>query len=220
MLLLDRSGSVGDADYPFLIGFALHLVATFNISEDQVRFGVASYATTAKRESNLDVFGFENFKAKAIQFGRDDEELTNIEAGLIVAKEMLFDTSRGARENAIKLIVVTNDGPANRGSPPQAEADRIHALNISVVSIGIEADVAPPKNAESSGLASSPEMYYYIPKYTSLNDTTFLEKVTESVCEGNSLILIKRIKPVCKKRKYYLSQATSTSKAYFLEAWN
>lgn len=187
VLVLDRSGSVGDADYPFLVGFSLHLARTFNIKEDQVRLGVASYSTTGTREINLNTFGYDSFSAAANQLTRGTEELTNIHAGLLRAEEMLEDEANGARSGAIKLIVITNDGAANRGVPPLPTAERLHAKNISIVSIGIENEVAPPNlNLESKSLASGSDNYYFVPKYTGLADEEFLKKVTKAVCKSKS----------------------------------
>ena len=188
IIVLDRSQSVGKRDYDSLIGFCLHLARTFKglLNIDDVRLGVASYATTASREIDLNTFGFAAFK-KAVEKIKIDPTniLTNIGAGLKISEEMLDDYSKGARKGALKLVVVTTDAHANRGTDPVKIADKMKARNISFVSIGV-GDELTADQREIRAIASSPKMYYYLPKFNNLNDTAFLRNVTRSVCRSKS----------------------------------
>ena len=145
--------------------------------------GVVSYAETGTREIELNTYGYDNFKTKVEGLVLDPEDkMTAIGTGLQYADKMLSDTL-GARTTALKLVIVTTDGQANRGARPIPVADEMKSRNINFVSIGIGHELLNNQD-EIKAIASLPKMYYYLKEFTDLAKTEFLVNVTKSVCKG------------------------------------
>ena len=118
MVILDHSGSIEEDQFTELTKFVGFVANLLQISEDGTRLGVVSYSASAKIEFNLnEIYNITEYRERAeAELSRDPESFqTNHFSGLKAAADLLNDTSRGAREGVVKLMIFTTDGANNHG---------------------------------------------------------------------------------------------------------
>ena len=118
MVILDHSGSIEEDQFTELTKFVGFVANLLQISEDGTRLGVVSYSASAKIEFNLnEIYNITEYRERAeAELSRDPESFqTNRFSGLKAAADLLNDTSRGAREGVVKLMIFTTDGANNHG---------------------------------------------------------------------------------------------------------
>ena len=117
--ILDHSGSIEQNQFVELTKFVGFLANLLQISEDGTRMGVVSYSASAKVNFNLnEIYNITEYRERAeAELSRDPQSFqTNHYSGLKAAADLLSDTSRGAREGVVKLMIFTTDGANNHGN--------------------------------------------------------------------------------------------------------
>ncbi|CAL1293720.1 unnamed protein product [Larinioides sclopetarius] len=154
VFLLDRSGSVGAANFEtekgFVESFLTHIVVDANAS----RVAVISYSDTAER--HIDYLREPKTKCslsqELIDVVFENSRATNIAAALEEAR-LVFEN---ARPNVNKVLILVSDGLHTMGGDPVPHADRLKASGVEIFCFGIGRSL----RGQLENLASSKEHVY------------------------------------------------------------
>ncbi|GFR03653.1 sushi, von Willebrand factor type A, EGF and pentraxin domain-containing protein 1, partial [Trichonephila clavata] len=135
VFLLDRSGSVGAANFEtekgFVESFLTHIVVDANAS----RVAVISYSDAAERHIDF----LKNPKTKC----HLSDELQNVEfkdsraTNTAAALEEALAVFQNARPNVSKVLIVISDGLYTKGGDPKPYADRLKESGVQIFCFGI-----------------------------------------------------------------------------------
>ncbi|GFT70691.1 sushi, von Willebrand factor type A, EGF and pentraxin domain-containing protein 1 [Nephila pilipes] len=135
VFLLDRSGSVGAANFEtekgFVESFLTHIVVDANAS----RVAVISYSDTAER--HIDFLKTPKTKCHLSEELQEvvfkDSRATNIAAALDEGLAVF----QNARPNVNKVLILVSDGLYTKGGHPKPSADRLKASGVQIFCFGI-----------------------------------------------------------------------------------
>lgn len=145
-ILLDRSGSVGFANWHKTIDFAVDFLKAFDISPYKVHYGVARFSTPVTRDIDPEDQKYWNnqkiidkIKSNAIYNTRPSGD-TWMNNALNAARMHWFCNTCGARYNVPKVVLLFTDGvpdPAYTRARALNEANALKALGVTVITVGI-----------------------------------------------------------------------------------
>ncbi|XP_076362747.1 sushi, von Willebrand factor type A, EGF and pentraxin domain-containing protein 1-like isoform X2 [Tachypleus tridentatus] len=135
VFLLDRSGSVGAANFEIEKGFVESFLTHIVIDANASRLAVISYSNTAER--HLDYIKEPKNKCHLV---RDLEFVeyknsgaTNMGAGFLEAQDVL----KNSRDDTKKVIILLSDGLSNRGVDPVSVANKLKKIGVEIFTFGI-----------------------------------------------------------------------------------
>ncbi|KAG1659000.1 Sushi, von Willebrand factor type A, EGF and pentraxin domain-containing protein 1 [Nymphon striatum] len=135
VFLLDRSGSVGAANFEIEKGFVESLLTNFVVAENATRVAVITYS----RSTKLHIDYIKSPKNKCFlseelqEVTYEGSEQTNTAAALLKAQEVL----RNARKNVNKVIILLSDGISTAGKNPVDVAKILKKNNVEIFTFAI-----------------------------------------------------------------------------------
>lgn len=135
VFLLDRSGSIGVADFETEVGFVESFLTHIVVDVNASRVAVISYSDTVKR--HIDYLKEPKSKCFLAQELHDvvyeDIGATNIAAALEEGRRVF----ENARPNVNKVIVLISDGLHTRGGDPSVVAAKLKSEGVQIFCFGI-----------------------------------------------------------------------------------
>lgn len=160
VFLLDRSGSVGAANFEIEKGFVESLLTHVVVDVNASRVAVISYSNVADR--HIDYLKNPRNKCFLSEELQDvkykDSGATNISGALDEAYEVF----KHARPHVNKVAILVSDGLATLGGNPVDSADKLKKEKVQIFTFGIGRFLMDQLNA----LATSPRHTYSCTKFT------------------------------------------------------
>ncbi|KAM9851920.1 collagen alpha-6(VI) chain-like [Aulostomus maculatus] len=179
VFLVDQSSSISDQDYKIMKTFLTELIASFKVSQDLVRVGLAQFNTNFQDEFYLNQYYSQDTISKhisnMIQLGGG----TKIGNALNSIREY-FEASRGSRrsEGISQNLVLISDGNSNNDEELEDAAERLRALGIEVFAIGT-GDV---HDLELLQVTGTPERLFRVQKFEDLGKIK--QNVVNKICQS------------------------------------
>jgi hypothetical protein len=182
-IILDASGSIGEAAYNQARQAIKTLVQSLNVSQGKIHFGLINYSS-----SSAIVQGFiPTEQVKSLITQKIDKMVyagggTATANALLTARTKLFSTRRGQETPRIALIFT--DGASNEGlAAVKSESDQLKNEGIELFSIGIGTGI---KQDELNAMASFQQNVMLITNYNALVNS--INAITLKACEANAIV--------------------------------
>lgn len=160
VFLLDRSGSVGAANFEIEKGFVESLLTHVVVDVNASRVAVISFSNAA--DCHIDYLRNPKNKCFLSEELQDvmykNSGATNISGALDEAFEVL----KKARPNVNKVVILVSDGLATHGGDPVVSAEKLKNQNVQIFTFGIGRFLMDQLKA----LATSPRHTYSCTKFT------------------------------------------------------
>jgi uncharacterized protein YegL len=177
VLVLDRSGSMEGQRMRDLKAAVRVFVNTLDRGKSSSIVGLASYATSATRDSNL-------VSDKSIIAMRSDameaSGMTSISSGMQIGIDIL--NGPGRREFADRTMIVMTDGWHNTGVDPRVTAERAAADNVNIHTITFGANPDSRRMSRIAEIGGG--------KYFHADDGDELEDIFERIAETLGTLVI------------------------------
>eukprot|EP00493_Phyllostaurus_siculus_P022061 UN22392 len=153
--IIDESGSIGRSGFAQEIGFIKNMVVRMDISSATSHVSVMAFGSRPRMINYFnEQAGYSKLHlALKLNAARYQGGGTYTESALNLARTTMFSSSRGARSNCNKVVIVFTDGRSNTGvSRVTAAAKRLKDMGIKIISIGVGRSIS---TSELHGMASS-----------------------------------------------------------------
>jgi len=184
--ILDSSGSLA-AQYPQIKGFIKSIAANLDISAEGAHVGVVTFSfystLSIKFSDHLNKADFQNAVDRISLMA----STTRIDKALVTARDELFSSTNGARENVPKLLILLTDGSQSKGGDavdPGKVAKTIRQNDITILSIGIGNEV---DNDELEHVAGDPSRVFNVPDFDKLAQAEFINKIWWTIYNAQSV---------------------------------
>ncbi len=179
MLVMDRSGSIDDAEMATMKTAAKAFVDALNPQTDGVHIGLASFSSTGSLDENLTSDGS---AVKADIDALVGSGLTNLYDGLAIAGDQLDATTtnnyigfdRNDADSPDVIVVMTDGNPNQPGNDvayakavAAAEAANLDLNNVKIYVVGIGADV--DGTYLTTDIATGPAFYFPAANFSDLS---------------------------------------------------
>lgn len=178
VFIVDRSGSIGQANWDFQIEALTILVDDFIVGPDDMQFGAVTFNSDSEEEFVLD----QHMTNAAVKTALDNiiytTGYTNIASGFREAR-YVFEKP-GNRAGVKDIAVLFTDGQANREeSNTDVELLNLKNAGVTVLTVGI----GQSHNAEALKAYASDESWYFtVDNYGDLDEV--IHDISGSVCEA------------------------------------
>jgi uncharacterized protein YegL len=179
VLVLDSSGSMGDANNELQLGFASRFVNHFLVGNSKARFGAILFSDFVQKLFDLKDFTTTQDVSKAILRAPYHEGTTLTNEALDYVRNGMFSTPKGGRSNAPDIVVVFTDGQSSKPDLTLRAADDLKKQNVRIVAVGIGDEVS---REELRRIASSKDDVFEARSFELLD---YIEqKLARNVCQG------------------------------------
>ncbi|KAM9806315.1 collagen alpha-6(VI) chain isoform 1-T1 [Syngnathus typhle] len=177
IFLLDQSGSISYQDYTVMKTFTTQLVASFKVSQDLVRVGLAQFSDNFQHEFYLNQFFTYESVAKHITGMKQRGGGTLIGRALDAIRAH-FEEANGSRRLAgvSQNLVLITDGESQ--DEVQEAAERLKALGVEVFAIGV-GDVHDLQLLQITG---THDRLFTVENFDSLEGIR--QKVVKTICKS------------------------------------
>ncbi|XP_061631419.1 collagen alpha-6(VI) chain isoform X2 [Phyllopteryx taeniolatus] len=177
IFLIDQSGSIRPQDYTIMKSFTTQLVASFKVSQDLVRVGMAQFSDIFQHEFYLNQF-FTNESVTKHIMGMNQRGGGTLIGLALDAIRGHFEDSHGCRRSAgvSQNLVLITDGESQ--DEVQDAADRLKALGVEVFVIGI-GDVHDLQLLQITG---THDRLFTVENFDSLD--RIRQKVVDTICKS------------------------------------
>ena len=181
--IIDGSGSIRDTNpkdgsfdnWDVLLEFVADLIN--HLPEPGTRVGAVVFSQTANVVFHLNKYSNLSDASAAILRLRHPNSDTNTAAGLAIAKNALFNTKNGNRENVKDVAVLITDGNSTINTNLTIPtAQRLHKDNIRIICVGIG-----KKGNTSELVAISSPPHAYGKDYVTVANFSSLQGLNESI---------------------------------------
>ncbi|CAM9373230.1 unnamed protein product [Lampetra planeri] len=181
VFLVDTSYSVGPTELEMAKAFMYSLVKRFDVGKDYVHFGLAQYNVISDMEFSLTQHLDKDSLLNAITaFSRKDNgDTTNIGLALSTAADNFFRRQVGSRidQGVRQYMLVITDGESF--DDITLGAKKLHALNVSVMAIGVQAETA----LQHTGLSQIAKPSDFIRLVSDFHELPKIEEeITKDIC--------------------------------------
>ena len=206
VFLLDRSGSIEQANWDIMIDFTKTIIERTDIGPLETLISTVLFGNMAYIQWYLGDYQDKTDLLMAMDTVIYREENTNTTGGLWVTRNEVFKPLNGEREDIPDLIVLVTDGiPTRDVDMLPDEINKIREAGIRLVAIGIgEAD-----EPYLASIAESEDYYVYLPDFASLS--TVADRVMQIICgifSPESTIPEEMTTPMITGRSYGFFQST------------
>lgn len=168
-IVMDSSGSIGQADFLVQKQFVKKLLEGLNLGRDATRVALINYNTKANLLIDFNSFVDYRTTAQIIDNIRYDGGLTFTDLALKMANDHVMQAVNGMREvfgGPPKVILTITDGASSNPNSTVKEIERIKRREfISMISVGIGVEI---DFDELIALASTPDDQYLVEDFNSL----------------------------------------------------
>ena len=175
MFVLDGSGSIASSDFQIMKGFVKNVVANFNVSPSQARFGIVQFDGSTRLEIDIssNAGAIYNALDNIVQLGGS----TAIGDGIQLGQSRLVANPRAG---VYRFMVVLTDGQNNSGAV-SPEVASTNARNAGTRIFGVAVGSGPDIN-QINAIASDPDdqFVYNVSQYIDLLDV--LRRLVSSTC--------------------------------------
>uniref|UniRef100_S4RVC7 VWFA domain-containing protein n=1 Tax=Petromyzon marinus TaxID=7757 RepID=S4RVC7_PETMA len=181
VFLVDTSYSVGPTELEMAKAFMYSLVKRFDVGRDYVHFGLAQYNVISDMEFSLTQHLDKDALLNAITaFSRKDNgDTTNIGLALSTAADNFFRRQVGSRidQGVRQYMLVITDGESF--DDITLGAKKLHALNVSVMAIGVQAETT----LQRTGLSQIAKPSDFIRLVSDFHELPKIEEeITKDIC--------------------------------------
>ena len=183
--LIDGSASIKNLspeDTSQYKGLIKSVISFYNVSKDVLNVGVVVYSTNATAEFQFDKYYTKSEVNTAIDAIVFPGEFTRAGTGLTAVRNELFANSRSGIPNF--LVVVMDGVSIDDISLPSA---LLRDMNVYTLAVGIGDFYAKPQLDE---IANDPDSAYVFEASSYDMLPTLANRIKESVCNGNVLIVL------------------------------
>ena len=154
VFLLDKSGSVGQANFDKMLQFVRNVANDFEIGPNDVQVGVDTFSTGFDHEFKLNANNDKTKLQQAVSSISYSGGGTNTGNAIKLMRQQSFTANSGHRANVPKVAIVVTDGQSNNKALTAAEAQKARDAGITVLAIGVGSGV---DDAELNAIASDPD---------------------------------------------------------------
>eukprot|EP00105_Crassostrea_gigas_P010435 XP_011425715.1 PREDICTED: collagen alpha-1(XII) chain-like isoform X1 [Crassostrea gigas] len=222
--VVDSSSSIWPPNFDTQVHFLYDILSPFDISPTKTQVAAVSYSNVIRPQ-----FQFNTYKDKTGVLGATQNiihtkgDATRTYKALEYMNDQIFTSQNGARNDAIKIAVVTTDGETNPGGADSytkeegkrmtlLQAQRAKDSGVYVFAVGVGKEV---NDQELLGIASGPESVIKVDTYEELRENELQDKLIDLTCEAGEKTSLPPTPPnvQCKKKKadiiFALDQSTS-----------
>lgn len=200
MFVVDQSGSIVDRNpkngswdnWVLVKQFIIKLIQSTNVSYEGTHIGLLTFGNMAVKRFLLNDYTDAQSVINAVNNLPSGQGETNLQAGLNMARTLLFDPNYGARPDVPHVAVVITDGRANvqtENTIPEAKA--CQEAGIAIFSIGVTDQI---NEEQLKAVCSAPQEkgrnYWTTPDFTQL--TTVLASVNNATCNPPKIELARK----------------------------
>ncbi|XP_061676919.1 collagen alpha-6(VI) chain isoform X2 [Syngnathoides biaculeatus] len=180
IFLIDQSGSINPQDYTIMKTFTTQLVASFKVSQDLVRVGLAQFSDIFQHEFYLNQFFTYESVTNHIM-GMNQRGGGTLIGRALDAIRGHFEESRGCRRSAgvSRNLVLITDGESQ--DDVQDAAERLKALGVEVFVIGV-GDVHDLQLLQITG---THDRLFTVENFGSLE--SIRQKVVNTICKSKPI---------------------------------
>ncbi|XP_049585447.1 collagen alpha-6(VI) chain [Syngnathus scovelli] len=177
IFLLPQSGNISYQDYTVMKNFTTQLVASFNVSQDFVRVGLAQFSNDFQHEFYLNQFFTYEAVTKHIM-GMNQRGGGTLIGRALDAIRAHFEEANGSRRLAgvSQNLVLITDGESQ--DEVQEAAERLKALGVEVFAIGV-GDV---HDLQLLQITDTHDRLFTVENFDSLEGIR--QKVVKTICES------------------------------------
>ncbi|OEH74405.1 microneme protein [Cyclospora cayetanensis] len=187
-LVIDESGSIGSSNYVKVRAFLADFYLAMPVTPEDVRIGLLTFSTTSKLRWDLSdprstdpVLAGESIMSLPSPTGNT---YTNL--ALDMASELLYDTTKGARKDVPKLVMVMTDGVSSRADLTLVSATNLREKGAIIVVLGVGAGVKAKECTSIAGCESETNCTRYLQ-----TDWTKVSEEVSTIIEAACLDLAK-----------------------------
>eukprot|EP00105_Crassostrea_gigas_P026420 XP_011447373.1 PREDICTED: collagen alpha-1(XII) chain [Crassostrea gigas] len=222
--VVDSSSSIWPPNFDTQVHFLYDILSPFDISPTKTQVAAVSYSNVIRPQ-----FQFNTYKDKTGVLGATQNiihtkgDATRTYKALEYMNDQIFTSQNGARNDAIKIAVVTTDGETNPGGADSytkeegkkmtlQQAQRAKDNGVYVFAVGVGKEV---NDQELLGIASGPESVIKVNTYEELRENELQDKLIDLTCEAGENTPLPPVTPnvQCEKKKadiiFALDQSTS-----------
>ncbi|RUS82805.1 hypothetical protein EGW08_009425, partial [Elysia chlorotica] len=179
ILVMDSSASIQPTEYAKELDFAAKIIDDFKIGPNDVRFAAIVFGSSPTKLFNLADHNSPQTLQEAIKRAPFLNSGTKTNKALeMITQDQMFSSRWGGRDFAKDIVIIITDGRSTYASWTQLAANRLKASNVTIISVGIGADV---DQRELRGLASKPDDVLLASNFDSLKDIQ--DDVGKRTCE-------------------------------------
>lgn len=141
VFLVDESGSVGQDNFDILKDFMNRIIQHLNIGPRDNQVGIATYASTAQREFDLDSYSTKTSLIHAVRnISYNHSGLSFVSRGLRLVANHFFNGTHGDRANHPNVLIILTDGDPLDPSRAKLEASSLESRGVEIFVVGISRD--------------------------------------------------------------------------------
>lgn len=141
VFLVDESGSVGQDNFDILKDFMNRIIQHLNIGPRDNQVGIATYASTAQREFDLDSYSTKPSLIHAVRnISYNHSGLSFVSRGLRLVANNFFNGTHGDRANHPNVLIILTDGDPLDPSRAKLEASSLESRGVEIFVVGISRD--------------------------------------------------------------------------------
>lgn len=141
VFLVDESGSVGQNNFDVLKDFMNRIIQHLNIGPRDNQVGIATYASTARREFDLDSYSTKPSLIHAVRYiSFNHSGLSFVSRGLRLVASQFFNGTHGDRANYPNVLIILTDGDPLDPSRAKLEASSLENQGVEIFVVGISRD--------------------------------------------------------------------------------
>ncbi|XP_078353361.1 uncharacterized protein LOC144638092 isoform X2 [Oculina patagonica] len=180
-ILMDESGSVSTADFERQKNFVKSLAGHFQFGPSAAQFGVISFSTGAQLDIALNKYGNLGLFQRGVSAIRHAGGWTYTGKALNLAYSQLFISSKGARANVAKVLIIITDGQSTGGMPTLKDPiKKLKDASVNIISIGVGDKT---NRNELNFMASSPANTHVFSVQNMNQLRTLIGSITASSCQ-------------------------------------
>ena len=165
VFLVDESGSIGPTNFQKMMDFVSAVIGSLNVGNSFTRVALRTFESRSDSHFQLDNYD-KNLADIAANVPYSCKGCyTYTSKGIEAVLDEDFQTNKGMRSAAKRILVVITDGYSTQPEKTKLEALRLHndPRNIQVIAIG----VSGANVKELQTIASSPEQVYFLDDFAS-----------------------------------------------------
>ena len=185
--MLDRSGSIGSAQFQLIREFAENVSAALDIGPQYSLVGVLVFSLSASIHFNLQQHTSAATLLPAINPGIPYPLLGGILTNTDDALELLLssaqDGTMGIRNGRTQIAIVVTDGKSSIPTRTVAAANALHAAGIYQI---YAAGLGDANVDELNAIASDPSLVFFLNEFDKESVIELTENFTQAICEEQS----------------------------------
>ena len=189
VIVLDTSGSVGEENFPLVLGFAKSLINTVKFENSNVQVGVIQFATDVTPIFDLNDFTQDwDGMLAAVDSIEYSGGKTYTAGAIRLAVDEYFQEQNGARPDAKKKLMVVTDGKSTVESDdtiPAANYARQRDIHVSACAVNMTEDA---QREELLGIANNRGSLIDIKDFNSLDQSYRKAFIMQCRCKYRTLL--------------------------------